>query len=61
VRLIKGGIAMLKENILKDITESAVEQVVGDFKKAKCQNVTKEQQPNGKWTVKAMCPDKKSK
>jgi hypothetical protein len=49
---------MSVERVLTDIPDSDVDAVVKDFESEKC-SVTKEKQPNGKWTVRATCPEKK--
>ncbi len=41
---------------LKDIPESEVDEIVKDFESEGC-TVEKEKQPNGKWTVRATCPE----
>lgn len=48
---------MSKIKILKDIPDSDVNQVIVDFKSEGC-SVEKIKQTNGKWTVKATCPEK---
>lgn len=48
---------MATEKILTDIPEEDVDKVVEDFKSEGCNPVNKEKQENGKWTVKAICPD----
>ena len=47
---------MTTVKVLKDIPESDVDQVVSDFESQGC-TVKKEQQSNGKYTVRATCPD----
>jgi len=47
---------MATVKVLKDIPESDVDKVISDFESEKC-TVEKEQQPNGKFTVRATCPD----
>ena len=42
--------------VLKDIPESDVDQVIRDFESEGC-SVEKEKQPNGKYSVRATCPD----
>ena len=49
----------MTKRILKDIPEADVDQVVKDFESEGC-TVSKEKQPNGKWTVTADCPDKRT-
>lgn len=46
--------------VLKDIPESKVDQVLRDFKSEGCA-VSKEQQQNGKYTVRVLCPDKQER
>jgi len=48
---------MATHKILTDIPENEVQQVMDDFESEGCTDVTKEKQPNGLWTVKAICPD----
>jgi hypothetical protein len=43
---------------LKDIPKSEVDQIVKMFEKEGC-TTQKIKQPNGKWTVRATCPEKK--
>ncbi len=47
---------MPREFVRRDIPDSAVDQVVEDFESEGC-TVTKTRQTDGKWTVKAVCPD----
>jgi len=47
---------MATVKVLKDIPESDVNQVISDFESEGC-TVEKEKQPNGKFTVRATCPD----
>jgi hypothetical protein len=45
------------ERTLTDVPDSEVNQVVSDFVSEGC-SVVKEKQANGKWTVRATCPEK---
>lgn len=45
---------------IKDITESELDKVISDLQDDGCIVEKKGKQPNGKWTVVATCPDKKS-
>jgi hypothetical protein len=47
----------MADKILTDILEEDVDQVVEDFESEGCSPVNKKKQKNGKWTVKATCPD----
>lgn len=47
---------MMQEYVLQDIPESDVEMVKADFRSDNCTDIHAEAQPNGLWTVKAMCP-----
>ena len=47
---------MATVKVIEDIPESDVDQVIRDFESERC-TVEKEQQPNGKFTVRATCPD----
>jgi hypothetical protein len=40
-----------------DIPESEVQKVMDSLEKEGCTNITKEEQANGLWTVRATCPD----
>lgn len=48
---------MATQKVLTDIPESEVHEVIEDFQSEGCTNVTREKQPNGRWTVRALCPD----
>lgn len=48
---------MATERILTDVPDDAVDRVVEDFRSEGCTKVSKEKQPNGRWTVRAVCPD----
>jgi hypothetical protein len=52
---------MSKERVLTDVPDSDVESVMQNFTDSGCKPVTKEPQSNGKWTVRAVCPDEASK
>jgi hypothetical protein len=52
---------MSLERELKNIPDSEVDKIVADFKSEKCDPVTKEKQPDGKWTVRATCPERSNK
>ncbi len=47
---------MATEKVLTDIPASDVDEVVSDFESEGC-TVKKEKQPDGKYTVRATCPD----
>ncbi len=47
---------MSVKKVLKDIPESDVREVVRSFEREGC-TVEKEKQPDGKWTVRATCPE----
>lgn len=47
---------MATVKVLEDIPESDVDQVIRDFESEGC-TVEKKEQPNGKFTVRATCPD----
>ena len=47
---------MAIEKVLEDIPESDVDQVVSDLESEGC-SVEKEKQQNGKYTVRAICPE----
>jgi hypothetical protein len=49
-------LVMATVQVLKDVPESDVDQVISDFESEGC-TVEKEKQPNGKYTVRATCPD----
>ena len=48
------------KRILRDIPEASLAQVVKDFESEGCTIAKKEQQPDGRWTIEAECPDKRA-
>jgi len=50
---------MVTVKVLEDIPESDVDQILSDFESEGC-TVEKKEQLNGKFTVRATCPDKKA-
>ena len=46
----------MAERVLRDIPDSEVAEVVSDLESEGC-TVTKVKQSDGKWTVKAVCPE----
>jgi hypothetical protein len=46
---------MLRREVLRDVPEDVIDRVVSDFESEGAQ-VTKEKQPNGKWTLVATFP-----
>ena len=48
---------MTTERVLKDIPLSDVQMVIEDFKSEDCTDVKAEEQPDGRFTVRAMCPN----
>ena len=49
---------MSVERVLTDIPDGEEDAVVKDFESEGC-IASKEKQPNGKWTVRATCPNSK--
>lgn len=47
---------MTTERVLRDIPESNVDEVIRSFESQGC-TAAKEPQDNGRWTVRAQCPD----
>jgi hypothetical protein len=47
---------MAREEILKDVPESELQEVITDFE-SEGAKVEKIKQPNGKWTIKATFPN----
>ncbi len=49
---------MSVEREINDIPDEKIDEVIASFKAAGCNPVTKVKQPNGLWTVKAICQEK---
>ena len=47
---------MPTEKVMRDVPESELQELIEDLESEGC-TVEKEKQPNGKWTVRATCPD----